>query len=170
MNVPVKLWISLLVLASTVSGQDKKDEKKTKPSASINLSLQLVRTDGTRVLIEQDVPDPNSKPVPQTFTVKVPVRKTVLKDGKPVIVVEYVQQTRTRMTRPTVRRSMTVLEHQEFRDIKGNTIPMDELIGKLGMGQGRYVVQINPGMKIPPGLMKAFSKDTIFLHFKNAKK
>ena len=174
MSTQSKLLASLLtasiLLSSSLSAQEKKDEKKDQPSATFYVSLQLIRTDGSQIFIERDLPDPKGKPVSQVYTVMVPVQKTVVKDGKPVVVTTYITEQRTRMTRPTIRRSMSVPKNQVFKDSEGTKIPLDKLIGKLGMGGGKYVVQVPAGQTISPALMKTFAKDTIFLHFETPKK
>ena len=101
--------------------------------------------------------------VTQTYTVMVPVRESKLVDGKEVQVVKYITEERTRERYKMVRKSRPMPAGYRFKDIKGNKITRKELIGKLGMGSGKMLVQIFPGQKISAEMKSLLRDDVIFM-------
>jgi len=160
----IRVAFSLLFVSSTIHAQEDKSDQPAQAVASLGVVMQLVKTNGSEVFIEHDFPDTNAKAVPKVRTVMVPVQKVVVKDGKNIVVTSYRKQQFTYMDRPTKRSSSPMTKFHKFKDIDGKIIPKNKLIGRLGMGKGKYVVQLRTAAKINAELKKAFAKDTIFLY------
>lgn len=157
------LGIIALGWGSMSCAQDKKTQDQKIP-ARFALQFQLVKTDGSQILLVQEVPDPNKKAREQQYVVKVPVTKTIIKDGKSVTVTEFVSETRVRVVVPTIRKSVPVQKFHVLRNLAGEKIETPQLLGKLGMGEGKMVVQVFPNQTLPSEIKKLLGKDTIFMH------
>ena len=163
--------LTLLALVGTIAlgcssmsfAQDKANPNQKTP-VRFALQFQLIKTDGSDILMLQEIRDPDQKPREQEYIVKVPVTKAIVKDGKTVTVTEYVSETRVHLVVPTIRKTIPVQRFHVFRDLAGKEIEKLELIGKLGMGKGKMVVQVFPNQIIPSEIKKLLGKDTIFMH------
>ena len=155
--------ISLLTLSDVCVAQSEKKEADTDKPVRGLIQYQLVKTNGSEIFIEQNLADRSVPKVTQTYTVMVPVRESKLVDGKEVQVVKYITEERTRERYKMVRKSRPMPAGYRFKDIKGNKITRKELIGKLGMGSGKMLVQIFPGQKISAEMKSLLRDDVIFM-------
>ena len=114
-------------------------------------------------LIEQNMQDRSLPKVQETYTVMIPVQRVKEVDGKKVTVVEYVKEQRTRERYVMVRKSRPVPAGYRFKDIKGTDIPRKAMIGKLGMGTGKMLVQIFPGQKNSTEFKSLLKDDVVFM-------
>lgn len=160
--------ITALTVGTTgATAQDGKQPANV--PAMFNLNLQLVRTDGSQIFIENDVPSPDGRKETKTYEVLVPVQQKVVKDGKEQTVITYRKETRTRITVARVRKSMPLPIDRYFTDRDGKELSKEKIIGLLGMGSGRYVVMLLPHQEVSAAMKKVFSKDTVFMNFKRVK-
>lgn len=155
--------IALFVFSSSVSAQGEK--KQADPSKPVRgaIQYQLVKTNGSEIFIEQNVQDRTAAKTTVTYTVKVPVQKAKEIDGKKITVIEYLEEQRTREQYPVVRKSRPVPKNYRFKNLKGEEITRKEMIGKLGMGSGKMLVQIFSGQTISKELKSLLKEDVIFM-------
>lgn len=155
--------LPILIVGLAACSLTAQDANKSRQVSRLNLNFQLVRTDGTNIYIEQDYQDRTAEMVELAYTVTRQVTETVEVDGKTVTRTKLVPETRTRKTYPIKRRSVPIAENYKFTNLSGKEIPKIELIGKLGMGSGRFVLSTFAGQKIPPGVSDLLDKNTIVM-------
>ncbi len=155
--------ISLLALSDSGFSQSEKKKADADKPVRGTLQYQLVKTNGSGIFIEQNLADRSVPKITETYTVMVPVTETRVVDGKDVQVIKYITEERTRERYKMVRKSRPMPAGYRFKDIKGNEISRKELIGKLGMGSGKMLVQIFPGQKISAEMKSLLRDDVIFM-------
>ena len=89
----------------------------------------------------------------------------VERDGKPETVVKTRTEVRKRMVTPTIRKLVVAANNYKFKTLDRKPISKADLIGKLGMGNGKMVVQVFPKQKIPDSIKLQLSKDTIIMEY-----
>lgn len=154
---------ALFVFSSSVSAQGEK--KQADPSQPVRgiIQYQLVRTNGSEIFLEQNVQDRTAPKISMSYTVKIPVQKVKDIDGKKITVIEYMEEQRTREQYPVVRKSRPVPKNYRFKNLKGEEITRKAMIGKLGMGSGKMLVQIFAGQTISKELKSLLKDDVIFM-------
>ncbi len=160
----------VLFFHATVLAQNSSEKKLPKPAVSEQpvkgaVQFQMVRTNGSEIFLVKDIPDPNSQQKVVTEKVKVPYTIIVEKDGKPETVAKTRTEIRTRLVTPTIRKLVVATNNYKFKTLDRKPISKTELIGKLGMGSGKMVVQVFPQQKIPNSIKMQLSKDTIIMEF-----
>lgn len=155
--------ISSLALSDwCVAQSEKKEADAEKPVRGL-IQYQLVKTNGSEIFIEQNLADRSVPKVTQTYTVMVPVQESKWVDGKEVSIIKFVAEKRTRTRYQTVRKSRPVPAGYRFKDIRGDNISRKGMIGKLGMGSGKMLVQILPGQEISAEMKSLLKDDVIFM-------
>lgn len=162
-NSILAVVIGMAVISNSVSAQGEKKKPKSLEAVRGAIQYQLVKTNGSEIFIEQNMQDRSLPKVQETYTVMIPVQRVKEVDGKKVTVVEYVKEQRTRERYVMVRKSRPVPAGYRFKDIKGTDIPRKAMIGKLGMGTGKMLVQIFPGQKISTEFKSLLKDDVVFM-------
>ena len=102
---------------------------------------------------------------PVTETVEVPYTIVVDKGGKLETVTKTRTETRTRLVNPTIRKTVEATNNYTFKSLDRKSISKAELIGRLGMGNGKMVIQVFPKQKVPEAIKRQLSKDTIIMEY-----
>lgn len=141
-----------------------KTAQKEEPVTDL-VQFQMVRTDGSEIFLVKDIRDPNQKQKVVTETVEVPYTVIVDKGGKFETVTKTRTETRTRLVNPTIRKSIVAAQNYSFKNLERKAISKAELIRRLGMGNGRMVIQVFPKQKVPEAIKRQLSKDTIIMEY-----
>lgn len=149
------------------NSSEKKMSTSTVSETPVNgvIQFQLVRTNGSEIFLVKDVPEPNANQKVVTEEVKVPYTIIVEKDGKPETVVKTRTEERKRMVTPTIRKLVVAANNYKFKTLDRKPISKADLIGKLGMGSGKMVVQVFPKQKIPNSIKLQLDKGTIIMEY-----
>lgn len=155
---------------ATVLAQNSSQKKRSTPAVSETpvkgvIQFQLVKTNGGEIFLVKDVPEPNANQKVVTEEVKVPYTIIVEKDGKPETVVKTRTEERKRMVTPTIRKLVVAANNYKFKTLDRKPISKADLIGKLGMGSGKMVVQVFPKQKIPNSIKLQLDKGTIIMEY-----
>lgn len=158
--LPAQIKPEKNVTNSSVGKIATKDEPVTS-----SVQFQMVRTDGSEIFLVKDIRDPNQKQKVVTETVEVPYTVIVDKGGKFETVTKTRVETRTRLVNPTIRKSVVATQNYSFKTLEREPISKTELIRRLGMGNGKMVIQVFPKQKVPEAIKKQLSKDTIIMEY-----
>lgn len=147
-------WLAGLGLLIGCLGANAQSPIQVSSQVRGNISYQRFKTNGSKIQMIRLEVDRSKPRVKSTYDVMVPI---VTKDGT-----EYRKETRTRMLPVFQEKIVEAPANYVFRDVNGKEISRKEMIGKLGMGNGRILISLLPNQKIPPVYRQLFNAQTIF--------
>ena len=152
-----KKSIALAFLMATLLCNSIQAQKSVSPEDALpsrgQIPFQRFKTDGKDIFLVRWIENKDAPPVE--------VKRTRLVPEKTAAGIRYRKVTETALTPALKEQLIAIGEHYVFQKLDGKKLDKLEMIKRLGMGEGKLIVSLMPGQRIPDAWHKLLKKDAL---------